>query len=531
MKLENFVSNCRNRSTIVNKRGRAISVTCNHCPDCCARKADRHKQLIVQEQQRNGYTFHITLKYNDFCVPRMAFTDTFHNGMHILDFYDITQRTVYRRFFGHTKQITYKVPEYNQRIHQVTLTNAEMAKFRKLYNKTNIHSKFFDNAQLPQNFRYLRKTDLQLFHKNLRSFIAEDTSAKFKHFSCGEYGPETLRPHFHILLSTNDRGLAQNLEKYIRKAWQFGNFTCEQVDSSDKSAQYVGGYLNSYATLPYLYKGDEIKPFSTHSLYYGNLRYAEIRDYAYKNTSRVARTNLIRLSNFAYPILKTSAFDSVYFPRPYNYDQQTPQRLYALYTCYQKLSTVFTEAQSTSDLARCVIKYSFLYPELNDFLLSLDIIPYYSKANYYIDAPFFKLAHPSFYSQLYPSIHVTNNDYKSDYESTIFSRVYSTLLMSKRFLAFNCNNRDPFDVISIIKQYYDEKEHEMMRQYFEFQNEYIKRTGLYDMRVFWFNTPDYNRIYKYNPYICHINAFKDKDYENRIKHKNQNDKNKIFLTT
>ena len=51
---------------------------------------------------------------------------------------------------------------------------------------------------------YLRKRDLQLFIKNLRSYLPE---YEIRYFASGEYGPETFRPHFHLLLYVNDSEL------------------------------------------------------------------------------------------------------------------------------------------------------------------------------------------------------------------------------------------------------------------------------------------------------------------------------------
>ena len=44
----------------------------------------------------------------------------------------------------------------------------------------------------------LYKPHMQNFMKRLRKFIGKDT--KIKYFSCGEYGDQSLRPHFHIII-------------------------------------------------------------------------------------------------------------------------------------------------------------------------------------------------------------------------------------------------------------------------------------------------------------------------------------------
>lgn len=43
----------------------------------------------------------------------------------------------------------------------------------------------------------LRKRDFQLFMKRLRKRFPDD---KIRYLACGEYGPETMRPHYHAIL-------------------------------------------------------------------------------------------------------------------------------------------------------------------------------------------------------------------------------------------------------------------------------------------------------------------------------------------
>lgn len=52
----------------------------------------------------------------------------------------------------------------------------------------------YNNENLPKN-RTLVKRDLQLFWKRLRK-----TGAKIRYIACGEYGPKTLRPHYHAII-------------------------------------------------------------------------------------------------------------------------------------------------------------------------------------------------------------------------------------------------------------------------------------------------------------------------------------------
>lgn len=57
----------------------------------------------------------------------------------------------------------------------------------------------YDDEHLPS--RGLVKSDVQNFIKVLRrSFDYHKSNNSFKYFACGEYGSETFRPHYHLLL-------------------------------------------------------------------------------------------------------------------------------------------------------------------------------------------------------------------------------------------------------------------------------------------------------------------------------------------
>lgn len=54
----------------------------------------------------------------------------------------------------------------------------------------------YDNTHIPTNHS-LAIREWQLFMKKLRKHFAP---SKIRFFACGEYGPQTLRPHYHALL-------------------------------------------------------------------------------------------------------------------------------------------------------------------------------------------------------------------------------------------------------------------------------------------------------------------------------------------
>lgn len=103
----------------------------------------------------------------------------------------------------------------------------------------------YDDDHLPANGS-LVKRDLQLFIKRLRKYAEPD---KLKYFACGEYGENSKRCHYHIIVigwapdikecyKPNKKQVAS---REIERLWEYGNNT---VGSPDREAiQYVVGYI------------------------------------------------------------------------------------------------------------------------------------------------------------------------------------------------------------------------------------------------------------------------------------------------
>lgn len=87
------------------------------------------------------------------------------------------------------------------------------------------HLQFADNYKPT-----LVKKDLQLFMKRLR----KENINRLKYFACGEYGTDTERPHYHMLLFNADI-------QTIQPAWQLGAVHYGQVEGG--SIAYVLKYM------------------------------------------------------------------------------------------------------------------------------------------------------------------------------------------------------------------------------------------------------------------------------------------------
>lgn len=99
------------------------------------------------------------------------------------------------------------------------------------------HSSFvtltYDDENLPEDGS-LNPKEAQLWLKKLRKLVHP---AKVRYFLVGEYGPQTLRPHYHACLF----GVSALQAALVQQAWGKG-FTSTYM-FNEKTAQYVAGYV------------------------------------------------------------------------------------------------------------------------------------------------------------------------------------------------------------------------------------------------------------------------------------------------
>jgi hypothetical protein len=106
----------------------------------------------------------------------------------------------------------------------------------------------YDDEHLPEDYSVHVRV-LQLFMKKLRK---KYQPKKIRFYSCGEYGPENLRPHYHSILFNHDFNdkifykktpQSNNLytSKSLEQIWGFG--FCTTGDVTYQSAGYVAQYV------------------------------------------------------------------------------------------------------------------------------------------------------------------------------------------------------------------------------------------------------------------------------------------------
>lgn len=91
----------------------------------------------------------------------------------------------------------------------------------------------YNDDSLPE-FKSLVKEHLVLFYKRLRKQL----TSPIRHFSVGEYGDKSERPHYHAIIF----GLDLDAQELIEREWPYG-FTCLEPYMGLATGNYVAGYV------------------------------------------------------------------------------------------------------------------------------------------------------------------------------------------------------------------------------------------------------------------------------------------------
>lgn len=105
----------------------------------------------------------------------------------------------------------------------------------------------------PPYYASLYPRDLTLFLKRLRKSLGD---RRIKYYACGEYGSNTYRPHYHLIIF----GLDFTDESIISEAWSKGFIKIDPVNVM--TVNYVAGYVQKKLYGSDVYPDIVVPPFS-----------------------------------------------------------------------------------------------------------------------------------------------------------------------------------------------------------------------------------------------------------------------------
>lgn len=232
-------STCLHPSKIT-VNGTIMFVPCGHCIACEHKRAQQMAHRLQDECDYSAATLFCTLSYDNVHLP--TYTLSHENSF----------------FYSNRKSLN------NFNSYDYSSLPASHIKVPQITNY---------NFASKNTFGVVCKSDVQKFLKRLRRMLQYDKegvlenvsqeSRRFRYFVCAEYGPRTLRPHYHALLFFSNKLVARAVnEYYFYKAWKL----CNQRNAISEfviggAAKYVSAYVNINIKLPYLLRLPETRTF------------------------------------------------------------------------------------------------------------------------------------------------------------------------------------------------------------------------------------------------------------------------------
>lgn len=306
---------CSNPITVSNSKG-LIQVPCGKCLQCLEKKVSSTTLLLDLESQRCNYVEEINLTYNDSCLPYIDFGDD-----SLASFVSGEPTEIFPVKFGSSR----KIRKYNPRTKDYYITNEKISDFGTvvpsdwhcLLDKYNsrvdeYYSRFPERkrgiSRLKNHVPILYAPDLKKYLYRLRQYLKKNYEIEVRFFAVGEYGSNSLRPHWHILLFHNSGKLRESFrnvvnlvghteknprqccrEFYLYPLWLHGTTTTKCTDKHCSS--YVAGYFNQHGSNTPLVKNFPSKSYHSQFLGLGKLSQSQKADFISENwqsfTSRI----------------------------------------------------------------------------------------------------------------------------------------------------------------------------------------------------------------------------------------------------
>lgn len=435
--------------------------SCGKCAECLNEKSLRYVNLLQRQFEVSEYqeAYLVTLKYNNKNVPlvkvvkstikenrhgrvRLPFPDENGNRFYNPD-NDFKPYDVCRFYLQNDRTKEYYKTHIIDKIY--AYTDEQKKNLNHILKPvTSGHVRGTEKARnfLPKNtFPILFHHDVQLYVKRVRdkihtllkqyykrnSKILSDyeklqirlAMQRIKVFYVGEYGPQSFRPHYHLLLFFDSPIISRHIQEILHSSWSLGSVDIKRCDSSG-AGRYVSEYCNSIVSLPPLYKYSWTKSKSFHSVRLGINESKELNKNIHEITFERIKQEIIRrdgkFEQSTYPI----SLETHFFPKCYRFSQSDDCLLLARYTIYD---TIISQKE---------------FPNVESII------------NFYCNTKFFYM-----YKDIHPCY--SNGELFRNSEN-IVSTFRSMLYTSRKFLS-NCERYhiSPYNYLKLIKKYHDDK--------------------------------------------------------------------------
>lgn len=356
------------------------TVPCGKCNGCKADRQQHYSLLCGLEETRAKYCYFVTLTYAPEWLPTVhaVYDERELPSGNKLRYYDFVADNPHDSNYGKTL-FHYKFKDDKDKL--------ELD--RIMWQKTHLWRAALGylNYEDPKNFiRRLRRRYEYRYKETLR-FI-----------TVGEYGPETYRPHWHILLYFDSPRIQADIVKGVLSCWTFGRVDISA--SLSKVSSYVAGYLSSSLALPRVYKNRVMSSKVRHSEHFGCQELVqEKKEEIYEQGYSFFDGYECRLLGKLVQIHPWRSLVNQLFPRCSGYDKRNhSSRLFA-YRMYRTAEELYGEGHSLTYYVRAI--FEDIYNDVDNVLTNYVTEycrPYESK---YMNCCYSLESESHFYNRLY----------------------------------------------------------------------------------------------------------------------------------
>lgn len=432
---DNLVSfGCLHPILISNSHGEQITVPCRRCAYCRMHAAQILSNLGSLEALNTPILF-VTLTYSNEYVPKINYSISDAEMIKDEDFprYKLS-------LFTDDGEITDELIT-----NQYTVDHVK--KVSTFYSKR--FPKFFRENQIP----VLKISHVRDFIKRLNSRCYRKFKERqnFRVLYCGEYGPKTNRPHYHILFYCKSDLVRCFLYRacysssFGQYAWPYGRTDAKYY--TGHGASYLTEYVQGLSTLSDVYCRSTYKSFCRHSRYFGLRPIIDL----FKAAGGVASS---KFNEYHFQIDGKDKlfhlphnFENTVFPRCRDFVRLSTTEQCKRYTFAYRYFKDYPKWQLNSPS----ILADFIIQQVKDFrdFYGYQNVDIHSHTNMYWDIPY--------YFKVF-GYHLI--DYNLD---KLRSRIYNDCIISFKFLRsyenLPCDMYYSFlDFVNIINRYYKNKD-------------------------------------------------------------------------
>ena len=248
---------CTNGRFIRNRYiNQSFFVKCGHCESCLLEKANKRMMRLYDEYSPRYLAFFVTLTYKRNACPYFRVED-YLNKLNPLPLYRDCRL---QRTFGDSELVN-----EIERLTDVYVDYSSVWSADPLYKmKTLAHrSHQIGVCYYPDVQKFVKRLKITLTRNNYHGY--------FKTYICSEFGEDTLRPHFHLLIFADNLPTTYTLFKSaVMSSWKM----CDKArwqkgfQLAEDATSYVSSYVNKPSDFPQ-FLADNFPPKHSFSPYLG----------------------------------------------------------------------------------------------------------------------------------------------------------------------------------------------------------------------------------------------------------------------